>query len=82
MKRKLYPGVMERMAGLRRREEVLRGIWAGKSVKEIAGDLGISQKTVEFHRAKLFKVFGVKDTVSLCRRALLMKVIRLKDGGG
>jgi len=65
--------------GLGRRGEVLRGIWAGKSVKEIGAELGISAKTVEYHRAKLFGVFGVHDPISLCRRALLLGVIRLEE---
>jgi FixJ family two-component response regulator len=33
----------------RRREEVLLGIWAGKPTKQIAADLGVSPKTVEYH---------------------------------
>ena len=83
---KLYPELVRRLSHPGRREEVLRGIWAGKGVKEIGVELGISAKTVEYHRAKLFSVFGVRDLVSLCRRALLVGVIRLDDereaGGG
>ena len=78
---KLYPEVVKKLSCPGRREQVLRGIWAGKGVKEIGAELGLSAKTVEYHRARLFKVFGVRDTVSLCRRALLVGVIRL-DGGG
>ena len=76
---KLYPELARRLSCRGRREDVLRGIWDGKGAKEIGADLGISAKTVEYHRAKLFSVFGVRDTVSLCRRALLVGVIRL-DG--
>ncbi len=76
---KLYPELGRKVSCHGRREEVLRGIWAGKGVKEIGADLGISAKTVEYHRAMLFSVFGVRDTVSLCRCALLAGVIHL-DG--
>ena len=53
-----------------RREEVLRCMWAGRCTKEIAAELGISPKTVEYHRTKLYQLFGVQDPVSLCRRAV------------
>ena len=63
-----------------RREEVLRCMWAGKGTKEIAADLGISPKTVEYHRAQLYRLFGVSNPVSLCRRGLLLGLIRLEEG--
>ena len=62
-----------------RREQVLRGIWAGKGTKEIGADLGISPKTVEYHRAQLYRLFGVHDPVSLCRRGLVVGVLQ-EDG--
>jgi DNA-binding NarL/FixJ family response regulator len=61
----------------RRRVEVLEAMWCGKGTKEIAASLGISPKTVEFHRAELYRVFGVNDPISLCRRGLQLKLIRL-----
>ncbi len=82
MKRKLYPALMSKVSNLKRREEVLRGIWAGKGTKEIAAELRISPKTVEYHRAQLYRVFGVQDPVSLCRRGLALGVIRLNEGRG
>ena len=72
----LYPELVNCVG---RREEVLRGMWAGKGVKEIGAELGISAKTVEYHRAKLYQLFGVRDPVSLCRRALVVGLIRV-DG--
>jgi DNA-binding CsgD family transcriptional regulator len=74
--------------GPRRREQVLRGIWDGKGVKEIAAGLRISPKTVEYHRERLYRVFGVRDSVSLCRRALKAGLLApdvaasAKKGGG
>jgi DNA-binding CsgD family transcriptional regulator len=74
----LYPELAEKLEGLGRRGQVLAGIWAGKGTKEIAADMGISPKTVEYHRARLYRVFGVKDLVSLCRRAIAVGLINPK----
>ena len=67
---------MVNAAPRRRREEVLLAIWNGKPTKGIAADLGVSPKTVEYHRAQLYRVFGVSDVVSLCRRAIFLGLIR------
>jgi DNA-binding CsgD family transcriptional regulator len=75
MKATLYPAFMKQVSRLGRRGEVLAGMWAGKGMKEIAADLGISPKTVEFHRAQLYRLFGVGDPVSLCRRAMAVGLI-------
>ena len=80
MRATLYPELLEKIEGLGRRGEVLAGIWAGKGTKEIAADMGISPKTVEYHRAQLYRVFGVNDLVSLCRRAIAVGLIDPKGG--
>ena len=81
MRTTLYPELAEKIEGLGRRGEVLAGIWAGKGTKEIAADLGLSPKTVEYHRARLYQVFGVSDLVSLCRRAIAVGLINPKSEG-
>lgn len=48
-----------------RQIEVLRGIARGQSAKMVARSLGISNKTVEFHKAELKKRLGVNDIASL-----------------
>ena len=78
MRATLYPELAEKIEGLGRRGQVLAGIWAGKGTKEIAADLGLSPKTVEYHRARLYRVFGVNDLVSLCRRAIAVGLINPK----
>ena len=68
----LYPAAT---AKANRRGQVLLGIWEGKGMKEIGAELGISAKTAEYHRAALYRVFGVSDAISLCRRALVLGLI-------
>ena len=75
----LYPAEAKRFSCPGRREEVLRRMWAGMSTKEIAADLGISPKTVEYHRAQLYRLFGVDNPVSLCRRGLAVGAIGLGE---
>src|SRR5512135_298926 len=73
---KLYPAVAEQLARLGRRGQVLEAMWAGKCTKEIAADLGLSPKTVEYHRAQLYRLFGVDNPVSLCRRGLAVGLLK------
>ena len=72
----LYPALARLVARLGRRGEVLAGMWAGKGMKEIGADMGVSPKTVEYHRAQLYRLFGVGDPVSLCRRAMVLGLIK------
>jgi DNA-binding NarL/FixJ family response regulator len=50
--------------------DVLRGIAAGQSNKEIARELSVSVKTVEYHRAELIQRLDLHDVASLTRFAL------------
>jgi len=63
-----------RLAALSPRErEVMDGLIVGKHAKSIARELGISPKTVEFHRANLYKKMRVDNLVALVRMLLLDK---------
>lgn len=53
-----------------RQTEILRLVASGKTTKEIARDLEISPKTVEFHRAQLMERIGVHDVTGLTRYAM------------
>ncbi|WP_300440946.1 PhnD/SsuA/transferrin family substrate-binding protein [uncultured Mameliella sp.] len=53
----------------RREQQVLTQIGEGQSTKEIAATLGISPKTVEFHRANLLRKFEVRSSAQLIARA-------------
>lgn len=54
----------------RREKEVLELIAKGKTTKEIANELFISEKTVETHRSNLLSKFDVKNVVSLLKAAI------------
>jgi two-component system CheB/CheR fusion protein len=59
------------VAGLSRRQrQVMDMILAGHPNKNIAADLGISQRTVENHRALIMKKTGSKSVPALARLAL------------
>jgi two-component system response regulator DctR len=54
------------LAGLTEREvEVMRLVTAGRPNKLIADELGISVRTVEVHRARVFEKMNVKSAVEL-----------------
>lgn len=53
-----------------RQKEILCLVASGLSTKEIARQLSISPKTVEFHRSRLMERIGVHDVTGLTRYAL------------
>jgi two-component system, chemotaxis family, CheB/CheR fusion protein len=60
------------LAGLTpRQQEVMQRVLAGHPSKNIAADLGISQRTVENHRASIMKRTGSRSLPALARLAFL-----------
>ncbi len=53
-----------------REREVLGGIARGLTNKEIAGELGISHRTVETHRESLMRKLGIRTVAGLTRFVL------------
>lgn len=62
-----------------RQLQVLRGIAQSKSTKEIALWLGLSAKTVEFHRAQLMERLKIYDIPGLVRYAVRTGLIRVES---
>ena len=58
-----------------RQREVLQLVAEGRGNKEIAALLGISVKTVEFHRGQLMRILGVHTTAELTRFAIRLGLI-------
>ena len=50
-----------------RERDVIHPVAEGKSNKLIAIELGISMRTVEAHRARIFYKMGVRNAVQLAR---------------
>jgi DNA-binding CsgD family transcriptional regulator len=58
------------MSAISKRElEVLILISKGRSVKEIASELNISEETIKTHRKNLFRKFSVKNSPHLIKLA-------------
>ena len=53
-----------------RQHQIMAMVLAGQPSKNIAADLGISQRTVENHRASIMKRTGTKSLPALARLAL------------
>ncbi len=68
----------ERQAGTRlslRQREVLQLLVEGQSAKEIAGNLAISQRTVEHHKYGMMESLGLKTSAELIRYAIESKLV-------
>ncbi|HBR50761.1 MAG TPA: DNA-binding response regulator [Nitrospira sp.] len=53
-----------------RQREILQLVAEGLTLKEIASTLGLSPKTVEYHKAKLMEQLGLHTTAELTKYAL------------
>ncbi len=63
-------GIRNRLATLSPRErEVLAGVVAGRLNKQIAGDLGIAEKTVKVHRGRVMEKMEAQSVAELVRMA-------------
>ncbi|MDF0665278.1 MAG: response regulator transcription factor [Nitrospira sp.] len=53
-----------------RQREILQLVAEGRTLKEIASTLGLSPKTVEYHKSKLMEQLGLHTTAELTKYAL------------
>jgi DNA-binding CsgD family transcriptional regulator len=53
-----------------REKEVMLGLLAGRSSKEMGKEMALSPRTIEFHRAKLMLRYGAKSLVELIQRVI------------
>lgn len=62
------PGSQDRLP--MRQREILQLVAEGLTLKEIASTLGLSPKTVEYHKSKLMEQLGLHTTAELTKYAL------------
>ncbi len=62
-----------------RQTDVLRGIARGLSNKQMARDMGVSLKTVAYHRAELIQRLALHDVASLTRYAMEIGILTGKE---
>ena len=73
-------GPVNRMRALSKKElEVLRLLSCGLSVSEISGELEISTKTVQSHRASMKRKLNLHNDVELCLLALKAGIVRMHE---
>ena len=60
-----------------RQQEVLRILAEGKSIKEAAAILGVSAKTVEFHKYRIMRELGVRSNAEMTKSAIKLGVSTL-----
>lgn len=58
-----------------RQREILQLVAEGRTAREIAGVLGISRKTVEFHKASIMRLLRLHTTAELTRYAMAHGII-------
>jgi DNA-binding CsgD family transcriptional regulator len=58
---------------------VLKKIATDKSIKQIAGELNVSPKTIEFHWMRLRKKLGVNTYVGATHYALANNIVKFLD---
>jgi DNA-binding NarL/FixJ family response regulator len=62
-----------------REREVLKMLAEGNSVKEIAGDFGLSVKTVEAHKFNLMRKLDIHNKAQLVQYAIQKKIIKIAN---
>jgi len=68
---RMHRTALDHIAGLTpRQREIMRLVLAGHPSKNIASDLGISQRTVENHRASIMHKTGARSLPALAKLAL------------
>ncbi len=61
-----------------RQREVLQLIAEGKTLKEVAGVLNISARTVETHKYEMMQVLGAKSNADLIQHAIRLHLVNTK----
>ncbi len=66
-----FSGLLDKLTN--REREVLNHVLEGEPNKRIAGNLKISEKTVEFHRARIMEKFDARSLAELIKKTVVAK---------
>jgi DNA-binding NarL/FixJ family response regulator len=59
----------------RRQQQIIESIVAGRSNKDIAQEMSLSERTVKYHLTRIFEKLGVSGRMELARHSLKNKVV-------
>jgi DNA-binding NarL/FixJ family response regulator len=62
-----------------RQREIVQLCAEGRPIKEIAGLLNLSEKTIEFHKYHIMEVYGLKNTADIVLFALKLGLISMNS---
>jgi FixJ family two-component response regulator len=62
-----------------RESEIMKLVTAGRMNKQIAGEIGVSEVTVKFHRGNIMRKMGAKSVAELVRMAEALGMLRTED---
>jgi FixJ family two-component response regulator len=62
-----------------REREIMTLVTAGRMNKQIAGEIGVSEVTVKFHRGNIMRKMGAKSVAELVRMAEVLGMLRTDD---
>ena len=63
-----------------RQKDIVQMCGEGRSIKEIAGVLALSEKTVEFHKHRIQELFGLRNNAALVLFAVQQRLISVPSG--
>ena len=63
-----------------RQKDIVQMCGEGRSIKEIAGALALSEKTVEFHKHRIQELFGLRNNAALVLFAVQQRLISVPSG--
>ncbi len=62
-----------------RESEIMKLVTAGRMNKQIAGEIGVSEVTVKFHRGNIMRKMGAKSVAELVRMAEALGMLRTEN---
>lgn len=79
----MHPPIPPRAVRLTHREiEILQAVASGRTSKEIAGDLFLSKRTIDFHLAHIYGRLNVNNRIGAIKAGMRLGMIVFEPGNG